>query len=308
MGKIKIPIWVKLWLGRVELKSLLTFQRILTSLVLGLFTFFTSSPSALAYFELVEVTQAAGLGGMFSSAVSGFFGKSGEILQKFSTPSDALIYKAGASNKSQFDLVAILVDEEIAKNNAAYDGLMSSFNPTVPTTPDQAYRKLTDQTLMNRIERYAKDVQGINKVVDPQPFVKTAIIKVKRNEPTEDIASTLEKFYREGDGTLGETNRLKGIVIVGQVPLPVVNKDGNRFVSLFPYTDFDDPYYIYDAKSRDFIRNSSNQKAGAEVWHGIIVPPLDGEEGNKLLAEYFDKNHLFKLGEKQYKDFDKKMF
>lgn len=308
MGQNKIPIWLRLLFRRRNISVLLHWKRMLSSVLLGVFCFQLWAPSALAYFAFVDVAKAEVFGGSVAAAVSSVFGKTGEVLQKFSTKSEAINYQASAANKTQFDLVAILVDEEIANNSGQYQGLANSHNPSVPNTPDQAYRKLTDQTLMGRIERYAKDIQGINKVIDPQPFRKTVIIKVKRDEPTDNIASSLEKLYREGDGATNETNHLKGIVIVGEVPLPVVNKNDNRFVSLFPYTDFEDPYYIYDAQSKDFRINPANRKQGAEVWHGVIVPPADGEDGNKLLAEYFDKNHLYKIGEPEYKDFDKKLF
>ncbi len=313
MLKNKIPFRVKFVAGKkCFLRSIrrMNLKRSLTSLILAFFCFNLASPTALALWETptAKAAELQGFGGLLSSAVSTVFGSTGEILQKFDNKSEASLYRSNVKNNTQFDLVAILVDEDIAKNTQNYGGLIATHNPTVPNTPEEAYRKLTDQTLIGRIERYARDLQAVNKVKDPQPYIKTVILKVKRNQPTDEIASALEKLYREGDGTLAETNRLKGIVIVGQIPLPVVNKNGNRFVSMFPYTDFDDPYYIFDQESRDFIISSTNQKAGAEVWHGIIVPPADGEEGNNLLAEYFDKNHLFKLGETAYSDFDKKLF
>lgn len=307
MGKYKTPIWIKLLLSKRTFRILWKWQRMVSLAILCVFSFNIGSPTALAMFQ-IQSAQAQGFGGALSSTISTIFGQSGELLEKFSTKPAADNYEANAQNKTQFDLVAILVDEDLANNSTQYDGLISTHNPTVPNTADQAYRKLTDQTLIGRVERYAKDIQGINKVKDPQPFQKTAIIKVKNGQPTDEIAAALEKLYREGDGTLLETNRLKGLVIVGDVQLPVVNKNGNRFVSLFPYTDFDDPYYIFDDNSKDFIVNSANQKPGAEVWHGVIKPPAEGEEGNKLLAEYFDKNHLFKVGEPAYRDFAKKIF
>ncbi len=283
-------------------------ERSFSLLITALFTFNLSAPSVLAFWDNNKSLNSSPFKTQVAKAAESIFGKSGEILQQFSTKSEALKYQQNAKSKPQFDLIAILVDEEITKNLKDYDGLISSHNPNVPNKPEEAYRKLNEKTLMDRIERYAKDIQGINKVIDPVPYQKTVIIKVKRDEPTENIAMTLEKLYREGDSTLNENNKLRGIVIIGEVPLPVVNKNGNRFVSLFPYTDFDDPYYIFDQESGDFVVNVSSQDHNAEIWHGIIVPPVDGEEGNKLLAEYFDKNHLFKIGEKGYQDFNKEIF
>ena len=274
-----------------QIKNLLKkygWQRSLSCLILAFFIFNVGGPSAVA--------------------LQSNFGENGEVLEQYSTKGEALQDKAAAQNNTVFDLVAILVDEDIAKNTSQYDGLINIHNPTVPNDPAQAYRKLSGKSLMERIQRYAKDLQGINQVKNPKPFTKAVVLTVSKTDSTADIASALERLYREGDGTPNEQNRLKGIVIVGNVPLPVVNKNGNRFVSLFPYTDFDDPYYIYDSASKDFVVNTENQKPGAEIWHGVIVPPQGGEPGNKLLAEYFDKNHLYKIGEAGYADFAKKIF
>ncbi|MCC7431972.1 VCBS repeat-containing protein, partial [Candidatus Peregrinibacteria bacterium] len=315
MKKHKISIWLGLVMARYsyligsvsDWKSLMNLKRTITLSLLAFFAFNLGAPSALAYYELKKA-YAADFGGVVSGAVSSIFGKDGDVLQQFDQKGKANEYKNLAASQTTFDLGAILVDEDIANNTQEYDGLRSLHNPTVPADPAQAYRKLEAKTLIDRVERYAEDVQGVNKVKNPEPFVKTVVIKVKKTDSTIDVSSALEKLYREGDGTIGERNRLKGIVLVGDVPLPVVNKNGNRFVSMFPYTDFDDPYYIVDNETQDFVVNVANKNAAVEVWHGVIKAPVQGPEGNNLLAEYLDKNHLYKLGEPAYADFAKKIF
>lgn len=288
-------------------KCVAEWRRLAASLLLLIFSFQVGSPTALALWE-IRTAQAADFGGAISSAISSLFGQSGAILEKFDSKGSALQSQAAVKNKPRFDLVAILVEESLTKSNQSYDGLRSAHNPTVPNVQSQAYRKLNEQTLMERIDRYARDVQGINQVKDPTPYLKTVVLKVKAGQPTEEISAALEKLYREGDGTANEVNRLAGIVLIGDVPLPVVNKNGNRFVSIFPYTDFDDPYYVYDPDSGDFVVGEDTDKPGVEIWHGVIRPPVGGEEGNRLLAEYLDKNHLFKVGEPGYSEFEKKLF
>ncbi len=277
------------------------WQRILASVVLSFFVFNTASSSVLAW-SMVDTAQAqSSLGGMLNSAIGGLFGAGEQVLQKFSDRAGAERDKAATSGKKQFDLVAILVASDIAENSRNYDGLAASHNATVPAGAANDNRRLNDTTLLGRVERYARDIQR-------DAWQKALIIRVRPDQSTVEIARALEKLYREGDGTISEYNRLKGLVIIGDVPLPVVNKNGNRLVSLFPYTDFDDTYYVHDTASDDFVVNSTNIKPGAEVWHGVIRPPVSGEDGYKLLAEYFDKNHLFKIGDSAYKDFDKKIF
>lgn len=173
-------------------------------------------------------------------------------------------------------IIAVLTESGLLDDAKSYTGLRDQY-------PDA----LKAATLPDRIKRYALDAQR------SQEFTKSIIIKVKKDEPTENIASALEKLYLEGDGTPNEINKLRGIVVIGDVPLPVVNKNGNRFVSLFPYTDFEDKAYLFDPVTGDFLPNPNVAAVRAEVWNGVIKPPVSGADGNDLLASYFDKNYLF---------------
>ena len=181
-----------------------------------------------------------------------------------------------ATEKKRVGIVAILVEDGLMADLGPYTGIKNLYPNSLKVA-----------TLPDRVKRYALDVQK------SQPFTKAIIVRVKKDEPTESIAGALEKLYLEGDGTAGEINKLTGIVIVGDVPLPVVNKGGNRFPSVFPYTDFEDKTYLYDSVTKDFIPNPDVGAAKADIWHGLITPPVKGQEGNELLAYYFDKNYLF---------------
>ncbi len=205
---------------------------------------------------------------------------------------------ATSSARPQIGIIAVLVDEELMNDPASYNGIRDNYP-----------NSLKAATLQERIRRYALDAQK------SQPFTKSVILKVKKNEPVENIAYTLEKLYLEGDGTSGEINRLIGIVVVGDVPLPVVNKGGNRFVSLFPYTDFEDKTYVFDAATKDFVPNPEVATPKADIWHGVIKPPVSGQEGNELLAFYFDKNYLYhcknsvcRADSANFKTFSRKLF
>jgi uncharacterized repeat protein (TIGR01451 family) len=180
------------------------------------------------------------------------------------------------TDKKRIGIAAILVEDGLMADPANYQGISNIYPNSLKTT-----------TLAERVRRYALDVQK------SQPFTRSMIIRVKKDAATEEIAGALEKLYLEGDGTAGETNRLTGIVLIGDVPLPVVNKGGNRFPSIYPYTDFEEKAFIYDAESKDFVPNADAAVTKAEIWHGLITPPVKGSEGNELLAYYFDKNYLF---------------
>lgn len=194
-------------------------------------------------------------------------------------------FAEGFSFPDRYDLVAILVEQGIYEDPADYE----AFDET---------------TLKARVDRYAVDLQNA------LPGTRAIIIQVDRFEKTENIAAVLERLYVEGDPK--EPNRtayLKGIVIVGEVPLPVVNKSGTRFISLFPYTDFEEKIYAFNSATRDFEAAGRNTNPQPEIWHGVITPPQSTQtpQGKQMIAAYFDKNHLYHIGDENFTTFDKKI-
>lgn len=205
-------------------------------------------------------------------------------------------FAKGFSFPDRYDLVVILVEQGLYGDINDYNGLANTVSFSTP---------ISSTTLKSRVDRYALDIQN------SQPGSRALIIQADRFESTQNIASVLEKIYFEGDPK--EPTRaanLKGIVMIGEVPLPVVNKNGTRFISVYPYTDFEQKAYLWNKKTGDFEYSNENSNPQPELWHGVIRPPVTtrGEEGKELLASYFDKNHLFHIGDSSYATFDKKIF
>jgi uncharacterized repeat protein (TIGR01451 family) len=189
-----------------------------------------------------------------------------------------------------YDLVAVLVQDDIYNNSKSYEGL------------NDEYGNLENSALRKRVTRYAKDIES------EFENTKVIVIEVQDSDTVPGIRDMLEKLYFEGDGTSNEENSLAGVVLIGEVPLPVVNKNGNYFPSMFPYIDFIDKSYLFNSDTQEFEPNTSVTDPKPEVWHGVIKAPKSGEVGRIMLAEYFDKNHLFHIGESEFKDFDEKLF
>jgi len=187
-----------------------------------------------------------------------------------------------------YGLVAILVDEETWEARTSGSGEFSYLGNT---------------KLSEKVETYAEDVQSA------LPWTKSMIITVSDDDTTPDIHKMLERLYLEGDPNDDDTTQLTGVVVIGEgVPLPVVNKNEHRFLSMLPYTDFTEPSYILNEENLDFLPNQEAQNRQSEVWHGLIVPPLDGQDGYDLLGAYFEKNHAFHEEDELYTTFDEKVF
>ncbi|MFA4891231.1 MAG: hypothetical protein WC604_02680, partial [Candidatus Gracilibacteria bacterium] len=204
---------------------------------------------------------------------------------------------AASDDEEIFDIVALVVEKDLIDENLYAPGLAKEYKMQLADT----------DTLGERIMRYAEDVQENS----PRTIVKT----LKYDPSTDtllDIIAALENLYKNGVEDV--TSRLAGAVFIGQIPLPVVNKNGNRFVSMLPLTDFDDKYYIFNPLTQTFDRNEQVSAPGLEIWHGVLrAPQLDDDENvnstelNKL-AEFFDKNHLYYSGVPEFSEFERKLF
>ncbi len=189
---------------------------------------------------------------------------------------------------NKLGLIAILVE----------DGLMDDFD------------------MRGRIMTYANSAQKRT------PHSKSFVLEVDKNESTFRIASMLEKLYFEGidtdqiDGNplnnnskKEDNNQLLGVVLIGDVPIPVVHEDdGMTAPSIYPYTDFYRKAYIYNHETGQFEANADVSAPTPEVWHGLIVPPSkDPSTAKQELIAYFDKNYEFSTGNPIFADFEKRM-
>ncbi len=196
-----------------------------------------------------------------------------------------------------YDLVAVVVDVGLDQDKNSYDGLKKY------TEYQEFSNKLEDTQLGNRVLRYAEDVRKSSDLTD----VKILFFD-KSKDSVQDLAAALENLYRKGDAASSNKNRLAGVVLVGDIPLPVVNKNGNRYISMFPYTDFSDKAYQFNTKTKSFERNTGVSFPKPEIWHGVINAPGQDFNAREKLAEYFDKNHLYYEGVPMFAQFDRRMF
>lgn len=194
------------------------------------------------------------------------------------------------SDEKTSDLVLILVDAEMFEDNQDYSNQYT-----------QSYSEVGNSNIRSRVERYARDIQVNYKNYYQTDDLEVTIIPTQKLQSPESISTLLKQAYFQNLNQLQETN-LKGVVLMGGVPLPIVNKNGNLFPSVYPYTDFENPTFSYDSSSGYFLPNQV-QDPIPEIWHGLI-----NLEDPSQLAEYLDKNHLYYSGVPDFADFEENIF
>lgn len=194
----------------------------------------------------------------------------------------------------EMGLIAILVDNDLLEGNI--------------------YHNKT--TLKDGIFAYAENIQT------RIPYSQAFVVGIDPNEDTRKISTILEKMYYEGvdsnlldnnsfndNGNSIEDNKLIGVVLVGDVPIPVVKEKSGAFTpSMYPYTDFYRKRYIYDHNTGHFEFNEKSLEANPEVWHGVILPPSkDQNKAHEELSSFFDKNNKYSNNLDDYNNFEKRL-
>ncbi|MGE3279122.1 MAG: S-layer homology domain-containing protein [Candidatus Altimarinota bacterium] len=147
---------------------------------------------------------------------------------------------------------------------------------------------LEDRSISGHVRQYCERIQEVLGTV--------CTITPWEGESASRVVEALQQLYFEGLEVEDGIGKLVGLVVVGDVPLPVVYNGQDSFPSLFPYTDFVKPAYVFDPEQELFVKSSSSQSQ-AEIWHGLIRPPGEGEERLEALRGFFEKNALFYEGD-----------
>lgn len=88
-----------------------------------------------------------------------------------------------------------------------------------------------------------------------------------KNISAYDIYRMMENIYF--DWLEKENSSLIGLVMIWDIPFPVVNQDWYIFPTVYPYVDFEGQKYVWDAENDYFISNG-NEWGQAEIWHWLI--------------------------------------
>lgn len=135
------------------------------------------------------------------------------------------------------------------------------------------------------LDRYIQDVTPILSLQYRGITVEKKIVDLdqnqSKNKQTYSVATTLENGY--------QNTNLKGALLIN-IPLPAVTNKGADQVSLLPYGDFENKYFIFDANTEKYISQDSVVRTNIEpeIMVGYL-PDLTpaGFQG------YFDANHNY---------------
>lgn len=161
-------------------------------------------------------------------------------------------------------------------------GYLQNANPVVPhfwvvTTETQ------NNTIGPLLDRYIADIRTPLSQKYPDIEVEKKLIQLDPNQTTNSqaytLATTLETgFFNEG---------LKGALLIA-MPLPQTENKGTDQVSLLPYSDFENKYFIFNSEREKFLSQEAlvRENIKPEIFVGYL-PDLTpaGFQG------YFDANH-----------------
>lgn len=169
-------------------------------------------------------------------------------------------FSAYAWNSDYYDLVSIVVEEEI------YDSIKSE------------------------VKRYAEDIQWVLE------NTKVVILPTPKNASPFKVASLLELLYNEWYKWLTNVNyesKLVWTILVGDIAIPEVYLQSNSSKTIVPYTDFEDKQYIYNHENWKFEENEDNINwIKSEIWHWVISPNIwTSSENVSAIKNFFNKNH-----------------
>ncbi len=149
------------------------------------------------------------------------------------------------------------------------------------------------------IEKYALRVQSL------LPQTRTVILSFPRDTHPFLISSALERLYYSGIPNHGKkSQRLTGAILIGHVPLPVVHRNGTQFLSMFPYTDFDEPHFSWnwDTEQYDYI-STNRRDPQPDIWHSVIDPNTGSLETDvSKIQGFFARVYEYDAKEGRYAD------
>ncbi len=158
----------------------------------------------------------------------------------------------------------------------------------------------TYNALEGDIKNYAKNIQTY------LGQTRTAIVVVDENTLSSVIATKNESLYYEGESDYSGPSQLVGTVLIGNVTIPMVEKEWNFSPSLYPYVDFKEKVFVYDETSRTYKKTNNSSIEMPEIWHWVINPAVGREwkwsDDIEKIRGFLSKTNLFYTKQNRFAD------
>ncbi len=162
------------------------------------------------------------------------------------------VYASGESKNTYSNLVAVLVDELV-------------------------YPKIE-----NELKWYTTEY--IQKKYDQS---KALVLKINTQEySAPEITKLLENLYFEWEKD--KSSQLIGLVMIWEIPFPVVKYSDYVFPSIYPYVDFLDQKYLWNEWEWYFTQ--AKQNGQAEIWHWVINFKSDADAYKRFFQKLKNYN------------------
>lgn len=143
----------------------------------------------------------------------------------------------------------------------------------------------TNNAIGPLLDRYIQDVTPILNRQYRNITIEKKLVDLDTNQSpnkqTYSVAATLENGYHNSN--------LKGVLLV-DIPLPAVTNKGTSQVSLLPYGDFENKYFVFDANTETYVSQDAvvRENIQPEIMVGYLpdLTPV-GFQG------YFEANHNY---------------
>lgn len=118
-------------------------------------------------------------------------------------------------------------------------------------------------SVKSQVDRYAKDYMQ-----KEMENTKAIVFPVDtKHMMAWDILKVLENLYFEGETDV--PSQLQGVVLIGDIPFPVVQDKGFVFPTIYPYVDLEQQKFLRDKQTQFFVP-TDNAMSKPELWHGVI--------------------------------------
>ncbi len=161
------------------------------------------------------------------------------------------------------------------------------------TTQEQIIAVFVDKTIYDKhtseINWYAQEY-----LQSRSSATKALLMPIDKDHfQAQDIRKMLENLYQEGEKE--KRSALVGTILIGEIPLPVINENTYIYPSIYPYTDLEKPTYLYDDRSTYFIPQDKGDHK-ADIRQSVInFEQRDGE-----YSKFFSKLRTYQQNPTSY--------